>query len=257
MYFHLTWLAVSSSNTCFSCVQVLARELFNVLWILVMCTVIYALTFLSFTICFMVFWYRRLWMMTLTPLRSPYPSWNHSIPAMMSSLWQWLQAERNWRSSTHRPPPVMESLTRGLDWRWWPMHTSMYIVYMHTWLYAQLLSYIHVYVRTCTTHLFKCTHSHVPSFLNSQTLHAEVEKQRSEFDQLLQSCDLYDTPFEQTQFESDVTAMREQLAACDKVQCNLRALLFLQCLHSLFAIVPLMPIPFCNASVIARQGKYV
>ena len=47
-----------------------------------------------------------------------------------------------------------------------------------------------------------------------------MEQQRSEFDQLLQSCDLYDTPFDQTQFESDVTAMREQLATCDKVLCE-------------------------------------
>ena len=50
-----------------------------------------------------------------------------------------------------------------------------------------------------------------------QGLHGEVEQQRSEFDELLVSCDLQDTPFDQTHFESDVTALREQLAMCDKV----------------------------------------
>lgn len=50
-----------------------------------------------------------------------------------------------------------------------------------------------------------------------QSLHNEVEQWRSKFDDLLQSCDLYDTPFEQTQFENDVTALKEHLAACDKV----------------------------------------
>ena len=44
-----------------------------------------------------------------------------------------------------------------------------------------------------------------------------MEKQRSEFEGLLQSCDLYDTPFDQTQFEGDVTSLKEQLAGCDKV----------------------------------------
>ena len=50
-----------------------------------------------------------------------------------------------------------------------------------------------------------------------QSLHNEVEQWRSKFDDLLQSCDLYDTPFEQTQFENDVTALKDHLAACDKV----------------------------------------
>ena len=44
-----------------------------------------------------------------------------------------------------------------------------------------------------------------------------MEQERSKFDDLLQSCDLFDTPFDHTQFESDVTALREQLSACDKV----------------------------------------
>ena len=48
-------------------------------------------------------------------------------------------------------------------------------------------------------------------------LHNEVEQQRAEFDSLLQSCDLYDTPFEQTKFEDDVTALKDGLGACDKV----------------------------------------
>ena len=64
--------------------------------------------------------------------------------------------------------------------------------------------------------------------LLTQALHGEVEQQRSKFDDLLQSCDLYDTPFDHTQFESDVTALREQLAACDKVPIALHILHFQQ-----------------------------
>lgn len=61
-----------------------------------------------------------------------------------------------------------------------------------------------------------------------------MEQQRSEFDNLLQSCDLYDTPFEQTQFESDVTAMKEQLTSCDKasIKPNVHAYTYTQvCSH--------------------------
>ena len=45
-----------------------------------------------------------------------------------------------------------------------------------------------------------------------------MERQRSEFDDLLQSCDLYDTPFDHTHFEGDVTALKDQLGSCDKVR---------------------------------------
>ena len=41
--------------------------------------------------------------------------------------------------------------------------------------------------------------------------------QRSEFEQLLSSCDLLETPFDQSQFESDVSQLQAKMDDCDKV----------------------------------------
>ena len=72
-----------------------------------------------------------------------------------------------------------------------------------------------------------------PVYPPSQALHDEVEKQRSEFDRLLQSCDLSDTPFDQTQFDSDVTALRDMLAACDNVRtCTCTYIVYMRMLYT-------------------------
>ena len=59
------------------------------------------------------------------------------------------------------------------------------------------------------------SHSYcIPMF---QELSGEVNQQRMQFDSLLSSCDLLETPFDQTQFENDVSQLQEKLAQCDKV----------------------------------------
>ena len=50
-----------------------------------------------------------------------------------------------------------------------------------------------------------------------QELVVEVGVQRSEFEQLLSSCDLLETPFDQSQFESDVSQLQAKMDDCDKV----------------------------------------
>ena len=50
-----------------------------------------------------------------------------------------------------------------------------------------------------------------------QELVGEVGVQRSEFEQLLSSCDLLETPFDQSQFESDVSQLQAKMDDCDKV----------------------------------------
>ena len=50
-----------------------------------------------------------------------------------------------------------------------------------------------------------------------QELVSEVGVQRSEFEQLLSSCDLLETPFDQSQFESDVSQLQAKMDDCDKV----------------------------------------
>ena len=53
--------------------------------------------------------------------------------------------------------------------------------------------------------------------LGFQELSGEVEQKRSAFDVLLAACDLLETPFDQSQFESDVSGLQEKMAECDKV----------------------------------------
>ncbi len=44
-----------------------------------------------------------------------------------------------------------------------------------------------------------------------------MEQERAVFDELLTSCGLLQTPFDQSQFESDVSALKERMKLCDKV----------------------------------------
>ena len=94
-----------------------------------------------------------------------------------------------------------------------------------TTLNSRTQCYAILYIAVCgvlpNTHSYELTKAiaQVPCFccLPFQGLHGDVERQRSEFDNLLQSCDLHDTPFDHTHFESDVTSLRDQMATCDKV----------------------------------------
>ena len=51
----------------------------------------------------------------------------------------------------------------------------------------------------------------------TQDLSDEVAAKRSRFDSVLSSCELLETPFDQSQFEKDVGALKEQLKNCDQV----------------------------------------
>ena len=63
-----------------------------------------------------------------------------------------------------------------------------------------------------------CCHSLSLSLsLGFQELSGEVEQKKSAFDVLLAACDLLETPFDQSQFESDVSGLQEKMAECDKV----------------------------------------
>ncbi len=54
----------------------------------------------------------------------------------------------------------------------------------------------------------------------SQGFSKEVEKEKSDFETTLSSCGLLETPFDQSQFESEVSALKDKMNQCDKVsQC--------------------------------------
>lgn len=44
-----------------------------------------------------------------------------------------------------------------------------------------------------------------------------MDKERAQFDELLTSCGLLETPFDQSQFESDVSASKDKMKQCEKV----------------------------------------
>lgn len=46
---------------------------------------------------------------------------------------------------------------------------------------------------------------------------SEVGECRSQFEELLGSCELLETPFDQTKFEGDVSQLKEKLAQCETV----------------------------------------
>ena len=54
----------------------------------------------------------------------------------------------------------------------------------------------------------------------TQDLSNEVAAERSRFDSVLSSCELLETPFDQSQFEKDVGALKEQLKNCDQVSLS-------------------------------------
>lgn len=56
---------------------------------------------------------------------------------------------------------------------------------------------------------------------NPQEYSGEVEKVRANFEALLSSCDLFDTPFDATKFEADISALQERLNHCDKVSTHI------------------------------------
>lgn len=50
-----------------------------------------------------------------------------------------------------------------------------------------------------------------------QELEEAVNQRRSKLDALLASCDLLETPFDQSQFEKNVSELQEKMAQCDQV----------------------------------------
>lgn len=50
-----------------------------------------------------------------------------------------------------------------------------------------------------------------------QGLSDEVAIVRKDFENLLKSCDLFDTPFDTTKFEADINSLQDKLNHCDKV----------------------------------------
>ena len=57
---------------------------------------------------------------------------------------------------------------------------------------------------------------------NPQEFSGEVDKTRAEFETLLSSCDLFDTPFDATKFEADVSALQDRINLCEKVRTGRR-----------------------------------
>ena len=45
-----------------------------------------------------------------------------------------------------------------------------------------------------------------------------MEKERTGFDALLTSCGLRETPFDQSDFENSVSALKDKMNQCDKVR---------------------------------------
>ena len=50
-----------------------------------------------------------------------------------------------------------------------------------------------------------------------QDLEGAVNERRSKLEELLASCDLLETPFDQSQFEKNVSELQEIMAQCDQV----------------------------------------
>lgn len=51
-----------------------------------------------------------------------------------------------------------------------------------------------------------------------QELLGEVAKSKEEFEDLLASCDLLETPFDQTHFQAEISALHDKLDHCKAVQ---------------------------------------
>ena len=52
-----------------------------------------------------------------------------------------------------------------------------------------------------------------------QELYSEVEKRGCNFEEVLTSCDLLDTPFDHTQFENDISELQSKIKSANKVVC--------------------------------------
>ncbi len=59
-----------------------------------------------------------------------------------------------------------------------------------------------------------------------QALVSEVADCRSQCEELLGSCELLETPFDQSKFESDVSLLQGKMAACEEVRtCRLETII--------------------------------
>lgn len=58
-----------------------------------------------------------------------------------------------------------------------------------------------------------------------QELEEAVNQRRSKLEALLASCELLETPFDQSQFEKNVSELQERMAQCDQVYCTEAGLL--------------------------------
>ena len=50
-----------------------------------------------------------------------------------------------------------------------------------------------------------------------QAFSGDIEKEKNDFESVLTSCGLLETPFDQSQFASDVSTLRDKMKQCDKV----------------------------------------
>ncbi len=79
---------------------------------------------------------------------------------------------------------------------------------------------------------------------------AEVGDCRSQFEALLGSCELLETPFDQTKFESDVNLLQEKMALCDTVSlCVLPVFFIPRALVLLYSL----DLPHCAFGTLASK----
>ncbi len=60
-------------------------------------------------------------------------------------------------------------------------------------------------------------HQLIYMYIVPQELSSEVATLRTSFENLLKSCDLFDTPFDTTKVEADISSLKDKMHHCDKV----------------------------------------
>ena len=66
-----------------------------------------------------------------------------------------------------------------------------------------------------------------------QEFSGEIEKERADFEVVLTSCGLLETPFDRSKFENDVTALKDTLNQCEKVgKRTYFQIMLSQCIHN-------------------------
>ena len=70
-----------------------------------------------------------------------------------------------------------------------------------------------------------------------QELEEAVNQRRSKLEDLLATCDLLETPFDQSQFEKNVDELQEKLAQCDQVGKHREPCICVLALHLLYVVL--------------------